>query len=310
MHDRTCTASTTAVCFIKDHGRAAFRTFFLSLFGIALNRFISQADSALPHDSSADVREQTAELANIALSDVGVSVHIGTPPPPLRGGGTSSTSIRHLDGDALDIPPLPPPTSRLSSGRPFPSATKSTGHVWNWEPAGRTAPDGPAYGFNGGSSYLTHLFRKDQVQTPTIVEAAGSGEPTPAAEERDHLLPKHSHYGSVQGALQPGRDDDDDSHDEGNDIEAQVQPKSDLRRPASAALTRLRRRWTWKLYDDREKITKRDVWEKGVVGPVKHLPAVFLGLLLNVLDGLSYGECFVQETALVVSLRRQSSSYT
>lgn len=33
----------------------------------------------------------------------------------------------------------------------------------------------------------------------------------------------------------------------------------------------------------------RTVWEKGVVHPISLLPAVFLGLLLNILDALSYG---------------------
>ena len=31
-------------------------------------------------------------------------------------------------------------------------------------------------------------------------------------------------------------------------------------------------------------------WQQGVVQPVSYLPAVVLGLLLNVLDALSYGQ--------------------
>jgi len=34
---------------------------------------------------------------------------------------------------------------------------------------------------------------------------------------------------------------------------------------------------------------KKHIWKKGVVEPASHIPAVILGVLLNVLDGLSYG---------------------
>ena len=34
---------------------------------------------------------------------------------------------------------------------------------------------------------------------------------------------------------------------------------------------------------------RRTIWEKGVVDTVQRLPAVILGLLLNILDALSYG---------------------
>ncbi|KAF8244954.1 hypothetical protein K440DRAFT_557552 [Wilcoxina mikolae CBS 423.85] len=38
-----------------------------------------------------------------------------------------------------------------------------------------------------------------------------------------------------------------------------------------------------------QQLNARDIWTHGVAQPITYLPAVFLGLLLNVLDGLSYG---------------------
>jgi SulP family sulfate permease len=39
---------------------------------------------------------------------------------------------------------------------------------------------------------------------------------------------------------------------------------------------------------------RKAIWENAVVAPVSCLPAVILGLLLNVLDALSYGTYFFQ----------------
>jgi hypothetical protein len=46
----------------------------------------------------------------------------------------------------------------------------------------------------------------------------------------------------------------------------------------------------FKKLTDKEIWTKENVWQKGVKEPISFLPAVLLGLLLNVLDGLSYGK--------------------
>lgn len=35
---------------------------------------------------------------------------------------------------------------------------------------------------------------------------------------------------------------------------------------------------------------KKSIWERGVMDPIRCLPAVIVGLLLNILDALSYGE--------------------
>lgn len=51
---------------------------------------------------------------------------------------------------------------------------------------------------------------------------------------------------------------------------------------------------------DKEIWTKKNIWEKGVKEPVSFLPAVLLGLLLNVLDGLSYGKNFLSCRILVL----------
>jgi len=38
---------------------------------------------------------------------------------------------------------------------------------------------------------------------------------------------------------------------------------------------------------------RKAIWDNAVMGPIYYLPAVVLGLLLNILDALSYGRCKV-----------------
>lgn len=59
------------------------------------------------------------------------------------------------------------------------------------------------------------------------------------------------------------------------------QRASETAHEAAEFLQRARNPKTW---------DRKAIFRAGVVDPVKSLPAVFLGLLLNVLDGLSYGE--------------------
>jgi len=130
-------------------------------------------------------------------------------------------------------------------------------------------PEGPE-----GTSYLTERDSTPHQTSPRI-EASGSestiGEETP-------LLPRSQHDLSNKGV-----------HDK--DLERQNSHRRPflqhiwaashhaLAKSRSAAYT-ISHPKTW---------NRRAIWREGFVQPVSVLPAVFLGLLLNILDALSYG---------------------
>jgi SulP family sulfate permease len=65
------------------------------------------------------------------------------------------------------------------------------------------------------------------------------------------------------------------------------QPIEIHRDPLASSATK---RWTKTLKNFVEtKLTKKNVIEEGIIRPIHYLPSVVLGLLLNILDGLSYG---------------------
>ena len=76
------------------------------------------------------------------------------------------------------------------------------------------------------------------------------------------------------------------------DLESQKSPRrrafstvrKALTRPKEHALVVVRRATNPKSWD------KKSIWEHGVLQPARYLPAVILGLLLNILDALSYGK--------------------
>ncbi|KAA8897851.1 sulfate transporter family-domain-containing protein [Sphaerosporella brunnea] len=205
-----------------------------------------------PLYSSVGVRDQTAELASIAL-DTGV---LGTPPRAAVATG--------FEGDQ-DVSPL-----RLSSST---IAARNTAHP--------REPSLPA-SYTRSSSYLTHLIRKDQLQTPPPSVATSDVEEetlSGPATERDPLLPKY------QDELHRRANVDEIPHD---DLESQGQRHAMFQRGGGAIKEALR--WP----RDRamraiKGLRARDILRKAVVEPAKYLPSVLLGLLLNVLDGLSYG---------------------
>lgn len=182
------------------------------------------------------MREQTAELANIALADGGMGTSPRTP-----------FATRALLDDG-DVPGL-----RLS--RPILTGAHSRDL---YEAAG---------------SYQ----RPPAVQPASLLRVnPGNGAASlhsTEVSERDPLLPKQN--GAAAGEPPNGV-----HHESREDVESQCRHQ-----PSGGVLL-------WAKYGGglrRPQISARDVWEKGVVEPVSFLPAVVLGLLLNVLDGLSYG---------------------
>jgi len=234
---------------------------------------LTAADSSdhWPHYASVGVREQTAELASIVLADA-----LGTPP--------RTAQTLH---DA-DVPPLRLP------GRLMPGSRNGSHPGY---PEGRRGPPVPsAYIRTSSPSHLSRLFSADNppkspplapisppmVREDTVV-AAG------AVTEGDSLLPKN--YGSgdehaFYGAVEPAGSEDD--------LESQHRRRESLFRRSSISGA-----CKWLGADGphvvrrllpKRRVTARDVWKQGVVQPVSLLPPVLLGLLLNVLDGLSYGK--------------------
>jgi len=218
-----------------------------------------------PHYSFAGVREQTAELANIAL------LH-GTPPrPPL--------SARLLDDPNHDVPSL-----KLSS-RPIVSV-RSTSHARDLFESSRSS----SYTRHSASpSHLSYLFRKDQA---SLASPSGGAEPSvdsveTAPSERDPLLLSKKHYGTHEDLHSR---ENEVLEEPGTDLESQVYHRANgamkktLMWPKGGGLNAV------KTLFNCPKLNAKDVWNKGVAQPITYLPAVFLGLLLNVLDGLSYGK--------------------
>ena len=141
------------------------------------------------------------------------------------------------------------------------------------------SPEGDDFWGNGESS-----GRRSSKDTVQVQSTEREGEEADTSDEHAPLLGTTSrearnNYGMVNGT----------SHDA--DIEDQKSPK---------------RRWTTKLADSarerRDRITKiakvaanpkrwdrHALWNNVVVAPVACLPAVIVGLLLNILDALSYG---------------------
>jgi sulfate permease, SulP family len=164
----------------------------------------------------------------------------------------------------------------------------------------------PAPSSSHRQSMLTHLLR---ASPPEILEPT----PSEATPERRHsettqiqtrlyldslnLISASSFPMSESSALLPGKGDQhtygalgtyfhspDDGHDLLNEHDIERQGYSGLWLDKAWFQDSHRRvRSCLKEFD------KRTIWEKGVVDTVQRIPAVMLGLLLNILDALSYG---------------------
>ncbi|PWW77051.1 hypothetical protein C7212DRAFT_357461 [Tuber magnatum] len=227
------------------------------------------------YTSSLGVRDQTAELATLALSDAG-SVRGSPSPRPLSSSYPDTGLISAVEG------------SSDRTGVIVEAAEPSSGS--------ETTPNIP------GESYLTHLLRSSSPETDsepdTEAEARQGHDPTnvgPHSPVADHpsapdnaeepaSTPKIQPAGGDTGsydAIQQPNGDAVSYHDYGavpraNVIRAIAWPTE---KGLNAVKGMLHRRKMWR---------KQEIWEI-VVKPVGYLPAVLLGLLLNVLDGLSYG---------------------
>lgn len=227
-----------------------------------------------PQYSSSGVREHTAELANLALSDV-TPIHSSTPP---RAASSSHLNITFEYG-SLD--------SR-TVGRPFlPGRSRD---VIN-EVSEPSTPDGVTSTARG-KSYLTHLFRNSPPETEPEARSSSSEQTnighisndTLSPNEQSFLLPK-TYPGAGRGGAYDAIPQEDGDIESQHDFRPMpvINIKKAIAWPKEKGLNAVKNAFYSKTWN------KKDIWEHGVVQTASYLPAVFLGLLLNILDGLSYG---------------------
>ncbi|GES60898.1 sulfate transporter family protein [Aspergillus terreus] len=217
------------------------------------------------HYSSNGLREQSAELASFALS--------------LNG---SSPQERNTLPPSLDIFQQPENMNLASSPAEtiVPARRDSEYHQT------------PA----AGSSVLTEMIRNpDEFQdlpTPhrasttdgngTSRPRASSTSPTTDEVAEDHETTEHTSLIPRASPSKPIY-----SYGSVEDVESQRStrnPEGGVLREALANVSSCCR-----VLSNPKSWSGRAVWDRGVVYPVSLLPAVFLGLLLNILDALSYG---------------------
>lgn len=248
--------------------------------------------SAAPSDSAQyakSVREDTAELASYALSDK-ASIQ-STSPTGRRSSQThlescflqgadseSAVSNRDIEGSRPDIiEEVSEPVSPEEGGPGKSPGTSMLADLLRRSPPSRSPPDSEEEGGDKSSrseeedESASHQERL--VITPTGVKLD--------ATERTPLL--------------------------GKDFPSETHPPDWIRGQGDLEGQEIRRKFSWpklrnvvnwpreKGYDIARVITnpkawdRKAIWENTVVAPVACLPAIVLGLLLNILDALSYG---------------------
>ena len=238
------------------------------------------------------IREQTAELASYALSDAASSIHGGSSSSPnhalsddgaftnldsyLRAPSDLEGLPRHGSDHALRgeaIQELSEPVSPAS----LPSHPPSTGTSVLTEMLKHSPPSDPTDEHNDAA----REEGKNSQRSSIGVSAVSAQESvTTAVDERTALLPKKD-----DGASQRHR------KPRAQDLESQrtsLGPLSLGRRHVVSWWKRSGGAFTHPIVHPR-RWSPRSIWDEGLVKPVRCMPAVILGLLLNILDALSYG---------------------
>lgn len=202
------------------------------------------------HYSSHGLREQTAELASFALS----FPQDRALPPSLDIFDPDRQSENAVTDDeslsAVDVGPREVPATGSSASAPL-----------------IPIPSGSS-GIGDGSS-----DRNADGDVSTIRGSIASTEPEIPTERTSLLATPRAKY--------------DNNYGSAGDVEDQRFERSIPRGVFPTAASNVRK-CCWVLSNPKC-WDRRAVWRQGVVYPISLLPAVFLGLLLNVLDALSYG---------------------
>ncbi len=241
-------------------------------------------------ESAHSVRERTAELATRAMSDAMSIRSSGSSPQRYSSGyhrGTSSIdSLEDHDTEREDS------QSRQSEDASRPAVIEEVS-----EPVSPEST--PSSRSSNGSSVLTELLhrspqgreesqanvdRKRQdgghrlVNVPSLlVEGTNSSPPS----ERTSLLPMSSALDSSSHRR----------HAHPEDLEGQITKSNVPWTIAHRFAIRSRERGSvlMRTVASPKSWNPTLIWRYGIVEPARYIPAVFLGLLLNILDALSYG---------------------
>ncbi|KAL9098204.1 MAG: hypothetical protein Q9163_006093 [Psora crenata] len=234
----------------------------------------------VPNNTALGVREETAELASWALSDANRNGHS----PSWHHPSSTSNHIGLSGTPHVEHGDAPPPQSD-DSARPHPIAEvsePSTGHSASSSLKSRT------------KSALTEMIRSSP---PSEYLSPGRGdEETFSGDghhavtvgpgiihqptERTSLLLNKSHQWDRASAYHSARDPENQKAIPRNPRYSQ--------RTRSGQLTANLRSFAWTL-THLKSWDKEQLWREGICRPLSFIPPVILGLLLNVLDALSYG---------------------
>ncbi|KAH8422641.1 sulfate transporter family protein [Aspergillus melleus] len=227
------------------------------------------------HYSSHGLREQTAELASFALSLNGSSLPQERTLPP-------SLDIFHQASQ-----PNASSSSSVSS-----SSLADTVVPEMSAPLDITPLPGPVT----GSSVLTEMIRSpsDYPESDLChrasgtsgdgVDENGASNPIPALTTDVHQAPINE-----RTSLLPRSSQSKNSRNYGISEDVERQGVALDPRLNAFYKTLSNAAFTFRVLSNPKSWDRRTVWQRGIVEPVSLLPSVFLGLLLNILDALSYG---------------------
>lgn len=220
--------------------------------------------------SSQGVREQTAELASLALSDA-ESVLSGTSVPAQQNDtlfGLDSFQNHQQEQD-VSSETSSSRTEVIKVGEPEILADQSTSRVSSSSALTAMIRNSPP----SDEERNQNGRRKDQSYIEPALTV--TDEPEISVGEQTSLLRK------------PSRSTHNRSYGTAGDIESQTVPRKARPSIFSEALAKGEKFRV--LLSNPKSWDRRAMWRKGVVYPASLIPSVLLGLLLNILDALSYG---------------------
>lgn len=157
-------------------------------------------------------------------------------------------------------------------------------------PVSPTGSDGSLEGLKRPPSQSSHLSRLLR-DSPPLEGSASDRSASPESQETRIHIGRNASRDNLgeSSSLMGGRSSDGyGSIPQGSDEEAQYYHKRKGFRGWRNVVGDVKER-PWTLIDPAV-LTRENIWREAVVKPVLAVPSVILGLLLNVLDGLSYGE--------------------
>ena len=234
----------------------------------------------IAQNTSEGVRDDTAELASWVLSDANRNGHSPSrqqgSSTPLHTGSYFTQQLeqgeasRRDSGESSRPDPIqevsePPSPQSTSPSQKYPDESALTAMIRNSPPSEDTTPatdDEEALTRNGHHAVTV---REGIISQPT--------ERTTLLLKKAYISATTPMYGSAQ------------------DIESQKTIQRDQKSSQRAKIAQVRRKIGWALTTTiRPKSWNRQqIWKSGIRRPLSFIPPVILGLLLNVLDALSYG---------------------